>query len=139
MPRILSIDYGIKRTGLAVTDPSRIIATALDTVESNKLIEYLKNYFQKEPVSDVVIGMPKQMNNQDSDTAGAVRQFIEKFKEIFPDKPITTFDERFTTSIAQQAMIMGGMKKKDRQVKGQADKISAVLILQDYMTSKKIS
>jgi putative Holliday junction resolvase len=138
MGRILSIDYGTKRAGLAVTDPSRIIATALETVESAKLLRFLKNYFDTETVDEVVIGLPKQLNNQDSDTARNVRLFIQKFKKEFPEKPISTFDERFTSSIAQQAMIMGGMKKKDRQVKGQADKISAVLILQDYMTSKKI-
>ncbi|MFM7851704.1 MAG: Holliday junction resolvase RuvX [Flammeovirgaceae bacterium] len=138
MGRILSIDYGTKRVGLAVTDPSRIIATALETVESAKLLGFLKNYFTTETVDEVVIGLPKQLNNQDSDTARHVRHFIQKFKKDFPEKPISTFDERFTSSIAQQAMIIGGMKKKDRQVKGQSDKISAVLILQDYMTSKKI-
>ncbi|MFM7486130.1 MAG: Holliday junction resolvase RuvX [Cytophagales bacterium] len=138
MGRILSIDYGTKRAGLAVTDPSRIIATALETVESAKLLGFLKSYFNTEAVDEVVIGLPKQLNNQDSDNARNVRHFIQKFKKDFPEKPISTFDERFTSSIAQQAMIMGGMKKKDRQVKGQSDKISAVLILQDYMTSKKI-
>jgi putative Holliday junction resolvase len=137
MARILSIDYGTKRTGLAVTDPQQIIATALETVETARLIPYLKTYFEKEAVDEVVIGMPKQLNNQDSATAPNVRLFIEQFKKSFPTKPIVTIDERFTTSIAQQAMIMGGMKKKDRQVKGQADKISAVLILQDYMQGKK--
>lgn len=137
MARILSIDYGIKRTGLAVTDPQQIIATALETVETARLIAYLKTYFEKEAVDEVVIGMPKQLNNQDSDTAPNVRQFIGTFKKNFPVKPITTIDERFTTSIAQQAMLMGGMKKKDRQIKGQSDKISAVLILQDYMQGKK--
>lgn len=137
MARILSIDYGIKRTGLAVTDPQQIIATALETVETARLIAYLKTYFEKEAVDEVVIGMPKQLNNQDSDTAPNVRQFIGTFKKNFPTKPITTIDERFTTSIAQQAMLMGGMKKKDRQIKGQSDKISAVLILQDYMQGKK--
>lgn len=137
MARILSIDYGIKRTGLAVTDPQQIIATALETVETARLIGYLKTYFEKEAVDEVVIGMPKQLNNQDSDTAPNVRQFIVTFKKNFPAKPITTIDERFTTSIAQQAMLMGGMKKKDRQIKGQSDKISAVLILQDYMLGKK--
>jgi putative Holliday junction resolvase len=137
MARILSIDHGTKRTGLAVTDPQQIIATALETVETVRLIPYLKTYFEKEAVDEVVIGMPKQLNNQDSATAPNVRLFIEQFKKSFPTKPSATIDERFTTSIAQQAMIMGGMKKKDRQVKGQADKISAVLILQDYMQGKK--
>lgn len=133
MGRFLAIDYGTKRTGLAVTDPLRIIATALDTVETSTLLTYLKNYFQKEVVDEVVIGLPKRLNNTDSETAPAVRSFIEKFKATFPI-PITTIDERFTSSIAQQAMLSGGMKKKDRQTKGNVDKISAVLILQDFLT-----
>jgi putative holliday junction resolvase len=136
MGRILAIDYGTKRTGLAVTDPMRIIATALDTVETSGLINFLVKYCQKEAVDEVVIGMPKQMNNTDSETAPAVRKFIELFTKTFPDKPIRTLDERFTSSIAQRAMIDGGMKKKDRQVKGNVDKISATLILQDYLQMK---
>lgn len=136
MGRILAIDYGTKRTGLAVTDPLRIIATALETVETAGLINFLVKYFQKETVDEVVIGMPKQMNNTDSETAPAVRKFIELFSKTFPEKPIQTMDERFTSSIAQQAMIAGGMKKKNRQVKGNVDKISATLILQDYLQMK---
>lgn len=133
MGRILAIDYGMKRTGLAVTDPLRIIATALDTVDTPSLMDYLKKYFQKEAVEKVIIGMPKRLNNTDSDTAPAVRNFIEAFRATFPEKPIQDVDERFTSSMAQKAMIAGGMKKKDRQVKGNVDKISAVLILQSYM------
>jgi putative holliday junction resolvase len=133
MGRILAIDYGMKRTGLAVTDPLRIIATALDTVDTTHLIDYLKKYFQKEEVEKAIIGMPKRMNNTESETAPAVRKFIEAFKSTFPEKPIQEVDERFTSSMAQKAMITGGMKKKDRQVKGNVDKISAVLILQSYM------
>jgi len=136
MGRILAIDYGTKRTGLAVTDSLRIIATALDTVETIKLIEFLKKYFQKETVDEVVIGMPRQLNNTDSATAPAVRKFIESFSKTFPGKPIQTTDERFTSSIAQRAMIDGGMKKKDPQTKGNVDKISATLILQDYLQMK---
>ena len=136
MGRILAIDYGTKRTGLAVTDPMRIIATALDTVETSGLIKFLVKYCQKEAVDEVVIGMPRQMNNTDSETAPAVRKFIELFAKTFPGKPIRTLDERFTSSIAQRAMIEGGMKKKDRQVKGNVDKISATLILQDYLQMK---
>ncbi|MBN8652135.1 MAG: Holliday junction resolvase RuvX [Cytophagales bacterium] len=135
MGRFLAIDYGTKRTGLAVTDPLKIIATALDTVETSTLLTYLKNYFQKEVIDEVVIGLPKRLNNTDSETAPAVRSFIEKFKTTFPI-PITTIDERFTSSIAQQAMLTGGMKKKDRQTKGNVDKISAVLILQDFLTMR---
>lgn len=133
MGRILAIDFGTKRTGLAVTDPLRIIATSLDMVETSKLIEYLKKYFQSQEVEKVIIGLPKRLNNTDSEIAPEVRKFIEKFKSAFPDKAIQTVDERFTSSMAQQAMIEGGMKKKDRQVKGNVDKISAVLILQSYM------
>ena len=133
MGRILAIDFGLKRTGLAVTDPLRIIATALDMVETSKLMDYLKKYFQSQEVEKVIIGLPKRLNNTDSEIAPEVRKFIEKFKTTFPEKPIQTVDERFTSSLAQQAMIAGGMKKKDRQVKGNVDKISAVLILQSYM------
>lgn len=138
MGRFLAIDYGTKRTGLAVTDPLKIIATALDTVETSTLLTYLKSYFQKEPVDQVIIGLPKKLNNTDSETAPAVRAFVEKFKTTFPATPISTIDERFTSSIAQQAMLAGGMKKKDRQTKGNVDKISAVLILQDFLTLRKV-
>jgi putative holliday junction resolvase len=137
MGRILAIDYGTKRTGIAVTDPLRIIATALDTIETAALIEFLKKYFMGERVDEVVIGMPKQLNNQDSDTAPAVRKFIEIFKNTFPERPISLIDERFTSSMAQRVMIDGGMKKKDRQIKGNVDKISATIILQSYMQSKQ--
>ncbi len=137
MGRILAIDYGTKRTGLAVTDPLRIIATALDTIETAALIEFLKKYFIGERVDEVVVGMPKQLNNQDSETAPAVRRFVEIFKNTFPEKPIALVDERFTSSMAQRVMIDGGMKKKDRQVKGNVDKISATIILQSYMESKR--
>jgi putative holliday junction resolvase len=133
MGRILAIDYGTKRTGIAVTDPLRIIATALETVETHLVIEFLKKYFLKEAVDEVVIGMPKQLNNQDSETAPMVRKFVEVFKSTFPEKPIVLADERFTSAQAQRTMIAGGMKKKDRQVKGNVDKISATLILQNYL------
>jgi len=136
MGRILAIDYGLKRTGLAVTDPNRIIATALETVESSQLIAYLKNYFAKEPVDELVVGYPKNLNNLDTEMTPHVRNLVEVLKKTFPDKPVFLVDERFTSSIAQQAMVAGGMKKKDRQVKGNVDKISATLILQTYMQSK---
>jgi putative holliday junction resolvase len=136
MGRILAIDYGTKRTGLAVTDPLRIIATALQTVETHLVIEFLNKYFLKEAVDEVVIGMPKQLNNLDSETAPLVRKFVEVFKSTFPDKPIMLADERFTSAQAQRTMIAGGMKKKDRQVKGNVDKISATLILQNYLQMK---
>ena len=137
MGRILAIDYGLKRTGLAVTDPLRIIATALDVVETSRLADFLKNYFQKETVDEVVVGMPKRLNNEDSAIAPQVRKFVDHFKIAFPDKPVFLADERFTSSIAQRAMIDGGMRKSERQVKGNADKISATLILQNYMEMRK--
>jgi putative Holliday junction resolvase len=135
--RILAIDYGKKRTGLAVTDSLRIIATALETVETSSLLTYLKTYIQKETVDEFVIGMPKTLKNEDSETAPLVRKFIIELKNAFPDKPVHEVDERFTTSMAQQTMITGGMKKKDRLVKGNTDKISAVIILQSFMESRK--
>lgn len=135
MGRILAIDYGKKRTGLAVTDALRIIATALETVETSALLNYLKAYLQKETVDAFVIGMPKTLRNEDSEMAPLVRKFIAELKNTFPDKPVHEADERFTSAIAQRTMIEGGMKKKDRQVKGNADKISAVLILQSFMES----
>lgn len=137
MGRIVSIDYGMKRTGLAVTDPLQIIATALDTVDSQKLIPYLKTYFSKERVDAIVIGMPKTLQNKDTDMTPAVREVITKLKATFPQTPIHEIDERFTSSIAKQSMIASGTKKKDRQVKGNVDKISAVIILQDYMQASR--
>lgn len=136
MARILAIDYGKKRTGLAVTDPLRIIATALDTVDTIGLLNYLKTYLQKESVDEFVVGMPKTLKNEDSETAPLVRKFIAELKTAFPDKPVHEADERFTSTIAKQTMITGGMKKKDRQVKGNVDKISAVIILQSFMESR---
>ncbi len=133
MGRVLAIDYGLKRTGIAVTDPLRIIATPLLTVPTHDLLKFLKDYSQKEPVDEFVIGMPKTLANQDSSIAPAVRKFITVLTTTFPDKPVHEVDERFTSSIAQRAMIEGGMKKKDRQIKGTADKISATLILQSYL------
>ncbi len=137
MGRIMAIDYGMKRTGLAVTDPMRIIATALETVETDKLLTYLIQYFLKEQVDEVVIGLPKQMNNTDSETAPFVRQMVAKINKAFPDLPVKYVDERFTSKIALRAMIDGGMKKKDRRDKKNVDKISATLILQTYLESSR--
>lgn len=135
MGRIMAIDYGTKRTGLAVTDPMKIIATALDTVETAKLLAYLKEYFIREQVDEVVIGLPKQMDNTDSETAPFVREMVAKINKTFPNLPVKYVDERFTSKIALRAMIDGGMKKKDRREKQNVDKISATLILQNYMDS----
>src|SRR5690349_6450351 len=135
MRRVLAIDYGTKRTGLAVTDSLRIIATPLETVPSTELLNYLKTYLQKETVDEFVVGMPKTLKNEDSEIAPQVRKFVEELKKTFPDKPVHLADERFTSSMAMRAMIDGGMKKKDRQVKGNVDKISATIILQSFLES----
>ena len=137
MGRIMSIDYGMKRTGLAVTDPLQIIATALETVESEKLMTYLSSYIKKEKVDAIVIGMPKNLRNLDTDMTPHVRELIVRLTKSFPELPIHEIDERFTSSIAQKSMLESGMKKKDRQVKGNVDKISAVIILQDYLRARK--
>jgi putative Holliday junction resolvase len=137
MGRILAIDYGLKRTGIAVTDPLRIIATPLDTVATSMLLDFLKSYLQKEPVDEFVVGMPKTLKNEDSETAPMVRKFVEELKKIFPDKQVHLADERFTSKMAFQAMIDGGMKKKDRREKGNVDKISATIILQSYLDARK--
>lgn len=137
MGRVLALDYGIKRTGIAVTDPLRIIATPLDTVLTKDLLAFLKTYVAREPVDEFVIGMPKNLKNEDSEIAPVVRKFVSILKQTFPEKPVSEVDERFTSSMAHRAMIEGGMKKKDRQIKGNADKISATLILQSFLNVTK--
>ncbi|WP_259015596.1 Holliday junction resolvase RuvX [Emticicia fluvialis] len=133
MPRILAIDYGAKRTGLAVTDPLKIIASALETVPSGTLINYLKKYTAAEEVEAFVVGMPKNLDGNDTHGTFYVNKLIEELKIQFPAMPVHLVDERFTSKMAVQTMIAGGMKKKDRQVKGNVDKISAVIILQSFM------
>jgi putative Holliday junction resolvase len=135
MGRILAIDYGTKRTGLAVTDPLRIIATALETVISSDLLPYLIAYAARESVDEFVIGMPKTLKNEDSQTAPMVRAFVDKLKVAFPQKPVHLVDERFTSSLAKHAMLESGASKKDRREKGNVDKVSAVIILQSFMSS----
>lgn len=137
MPRIVAIDYGNKRTGLAVTDPLKIIATALTTVEGKEVIKFLKEYTGREEVEAFVLGMPKTLSNEDSENAKYVRIFAENLKKEFPTIPLHLADERFTSSIAKQSMIDGGMKKKDRRQKENVDKISATLILQTFLESNK--
>jgi putative holliday junction resolvase len=137
MGRILAIDYGLKRTGIAVTDPLRIIATPLETVATANLFQFLVSYLQKENVDEFVVGMPKTLSNEDSEIAPVVRKFVENLRLKFPEKHVHLADERFTSSMAMQAMIDGGMKKKDRQVKSNVDKISATLILQSFIDTVK--
>ena len=135
MGRILAIDYGKKRTGLAVTDPLRITANPLLTIETKGLINWLQTYFEKEKVDIVVIGHPTQMNGEESESMNYIRPFIANYKKLFPTIPITMYDERFTSVLAHQAMIAGGMKKKDRQDKAIVDKIAACIILEGYLDS----
>ena len=125
MGRILSIDYGRKRTGLAVTDPLRIIANGLTTVPTASLITFLKDYFAKENVDLIVVGQPKQLNNQPSESWKYIEPFIRNLKKVFPDMPVELVDERFTSVLAHKAMLDGGLKKKDRQNKELVDEISA--------------
>ncbi len=134
--RILSIDYGQKRTGIAVTDEMQMIASGLTTVDSATAIDFLRNYFAKEKVERVLIGEPKQMNGQPSQSAPLIEAFIVKFKEQFPDIPLEQVDERFTSKMAFQTMIDSGLKKKQRQDKGLIDEISATILLQDYLSRK---
>lgn len=134
MGRILAIDYGGKRTGLAVTDPLQIIATALETVPSSELITYLKKYVSSEQVEAFVIGDPKNLDGSDTNASSLVKNFLVKLKAEFPQIPVHLIDERFTSKMAVQSMIASGTSKKDRRVKGNIDKISATIILQDFMS-----
>jgi putative Holliday junction resolvase len=136
MGRILAIDFGLKRTGIAVTDSLQIIANGLDTVPTHTLLDYLKSYFEREVVDKVVIGMPKNLDSSDTDSTHGVRVLIKHFRKKFPEMPIIEHDERFTSQLAMQAMIAGGMSKKDRRVKGTVDRVSATIILQSYMESQ---
>ncbi len=133
MGRILAIDYGKKRTGLAVTDPLRITANPLVTIETQQLPDWLKDYFDNNNVDAVVIGHPVQLNGQDSESMQYIRPFIKYFKQSFPKIPLVEFDERFTSTLAHQYMLTGGMKRKQRQDKTVVDKIAACIILEDYL------
>ena len=133
MDRIVGIDYGRKRVGVAVSDPLGIFASALETVHSAKIIEYLKNYAQKETIVRFVVGYPLNMNGAPSEAAKDIDIFLKHLAKAFPDVPIVKEDERFTSVLAHRAMIDGGMKKQDRQKKESVDKISAAIILQSYM------
>ncbi|MBI1222835.1 MAG: Holliday junction resolvase RuvX [Bacteroidetes bacterium] len=133
MGRILSIDYGGKRTGLAVTDPLKIIASALTTVDTSSLMEYLKTYCRKELVEAFVVGQPFRLDGRPSDIEKEILIFIDKLRNEFPEKPIHRIDETFTSKISQQSLIASGVKKKDRKDKRLLDSVSATLILQDFL------
>ncbi len=137
MARILSIDYGKKRTGLAVTDPLQIIPGGLATVATSELFAYLKNYIEREAVERIIIGEPRQPNGQPSENLARVRQFVARWRKEQPQIPIEYYDERFTSVLAHRAMIDGGLSKAARRNKELVDEISATIILQDYMSSRK--
>ena len=138
MARILSIDYGKKRTGLAVTDPLQLIAGGLATVSTSGLFDFLQEYISREEVERIVIGEPRQPNGQPSENLARVQQFVNRWRKAMPQIPIEFYDERFTSVLAHQAMLDGGLKKKARQDKALVDEISATIILQDYMRSRKL-
>lgn len=136
MARILALDFGTKRTGIAITDELQIIASGLTTVETKNVIEFLKNYTAKENVELFVVGEPKQMNNTVSESEKYIKNFIKKLESHFPKIPITRVDERFTSKMAFQTMIDSGLSKKQRRNKALVDEISATIILQSYLSSK---
>jgi putative Holliday junction resolvase len=133
LARILAIDFGKKRTGLAVTDPLKIIATALETVDTGELIGYLKKYMAKEPVEKIIIGYPLNLDDTPTDATPLVDKFIIKFGNVFPDMPVEKIDERFTSKIASREIAEMGLKKKDREKKELIDTVSAVMMLQEYI------
>lgn len=135
MARILAIDYGGKRTGLAVTDAMQIIATGLTTIDSKELIPYLKKYFLAEAVELIIIGLPKNWDESDTHGTPLVEAAIKKIQKEFPQMPLKTVDERYTSKMAKDAMLQMGMKKKDRRIKGNVDVIAATIILQEYLQS----
>ena len=137
MSRILSIDYGRKRTGIAVTDVMQIIANGLTTVPTHELMSFILKYIEQEPVERIIVGHPKQMNNEESENMKNIVPFLNQLKKKLPSIPVELYDERFTSVLAHQAMLDGGLKKKARQNKALVDEISATIILQSYLESKK--
>ena len=137
MGRILAIDYGKKRTGVAVTDILQMIANGLTTVATPELMDFLLKYVEKEPVERIIVGHPKQMNNEDSENMKRIVPFVNQLKKKLPQIPVEMVDERFTSVLAHQAMLDGGLKKKARQNKALVDEISATIILQSYLEAKK--
>ncbi len=137
MGRIVAIDYGRKRTGIAVTDTLQIIANGLTTVPSGEVVRYLSDYIAREPVELFVVGLPKQMNNEPSENMSHVKAFVTHLRRALPQIPVTYYDERFTSVMAHRTMLDGGLPKKKRQDKALVDEISAVIILQAYLESKK--
>ena len=138
MGRILAIDYGKKRTGIAVSDTLQLIANGLTTVPTVELMSFLTDYVSREPVERIIVGLPKQMNNEASENAKRIEPFVRTLRKAMPNIPVEYVDERFTSVVAHRAMLEGGLKKKARQNKALVDEISATIILQDYLESKRI-
>ena len=136
MGRIIGIDYGRKRTGLAVTDPLQIVANARGTIPTHTVEQYLAEYFGKEDVETIVVGLPSQMNGSPSESMRYIEPFLNRLRKRFPEKTVILYDERFTSTLAHKAMIDGGMKKSDRRDKSRVDSIAATIILNDYLQSK---
>jgi putative Holliday junction resolvase len=133
VPRILAIDYGLKRTGLAVTDPFKIIANGLATVETRNLLSYLKDYFTREAVELIIIGDPRNLDDSDTHATPLVKGFVKELQKNFPQIPVLKVDERYTSKLAVQSMVQSGMKKKDRRNKALIDEIAATILLQEYL------
>ena len=138
MGRILAIDYGKKRTGIAVSDTLQLIANGLTTVPTVELMSFLTDYVSREPVERIIVGLPKQMNNEASENAKRIEPFVRTLRKAMPNIPVEYVDERFTSVLAHRAMLEGGLKKKARQNKALVDEISATIILQDYLESKRL-
>ena len=136
MARVMAIDYGLKRTGIAVTDPLQIIATGLAMVESQKLFAFLRDYFSKEQVERLLVGEPKNLDDSDTHATPIVKKFVQQFKRHFPAIPVEMVDERYTSKMASQAMLDMGLKKKQRREKGLIDEISATILLQEWLQRK---
>ncbi|MCF0182594.1 MAG: Holliday junction resolvase RuvX [Muribaculaceae bacterium] len=136
MARILGIDYGRRRTGVAVTDTLQIVAGAIGTIPSHTVLQFVKDYIAREDVERIVVGHPLQLNGEPSESMRYITPFVNSLRKQLPDVPVTLYDERFTSAIAHQAMIDGGMKKSDRREKGRVDSIAATIILNDYLTSR---
>ena len=138
MGRVLSIDYGVRRTGLAVTDPLQLIAGGLTTVETPRLMAFLQDYVRREPVERIVVGLPKQTNGRDSDNLPRVRSFVGQLKKMFPDVPVEMWDERYTSVMAHRTMLESGIGRMARRNKALVDEISATIILQGWMEARRV-
>ncbi len=138
MSRILSIDYGAKRTGIAVTDPMQMIANGLETVPTTNLFDFIKEYTTREEVEEIIVGLPKQTNGEDSENMKRITPFVNRLRKLYPHIKINYYDERFTSVLAHKAIIESGINKKSRRDKSLVDKISATIILQDYLETKRM-